>query len=353
MPVQRQRPAQANSGPTESYDGGERGQRQAGTIRGKDLQRAKLNGAGAAVFAARELAFKSPGQSTQSQPLPDIEFSPGQQRLLKAIDAHPVTYVEGPAGTGKTFVAVYRALQALDAGEIERIVIARPTVEAGEKIGFLPGTEAMKMDPYLRPIYDAFEDLGRGHLLLPPPAGQKPIVEICALQFMRGRTYNKAYIVLDEMQNATEEQFEMATTRQGRGSKVIVTYDPNQCDLDKPEVVPTWAREMNSMLRELLSEKNKLAGTPCDAPANAKKQKRSPKIVETMNIMKTVPTNGFVKLTAREDNHRDPSVEAILAAFAKARGEATTPSPVAAPETATPAPARKRAAKAKLSVLSE
>lgn len=157
--------------------------------------------------------------------------TPNQQLYLRNILAHDITFGIGPAGTGKTFLAVACAVDALERSSVQRIILTRPAVEAGERLGFLPGDLAQKVDPYLRPLYDALYDLmgmekvGR--------AFEKGNIEIAPLAFMRGRTLNHAFVILDEAQNTTREQMKMFLTRIGFGSKCVVTGDVSQIDLPR------------------------------------------------------------------------------------------------------------------------
>jgi phosphate starvation-inducible PhoH-like protein len=158
-----------------------------------------------------------------------IARSSNQQRYLELIDSNDMVFGIGPAGTGKTYLAVAMAIQALWAKRVNRIVLARPAVEAGEKLGFLPGDLQDKVDPYLRPLYDALFDLvdyEKVTRLL-----EKRVIEIAPLAFMRGRTLSEAFIILDEAQNATSEQMKMFLTRIGFGSKAVITGDVTQIDL--------------------------------------------------------------------------------------------------------------------------
>jgi len=154
-----------------------------------------------------------------------------QKRYLKAIDSHDVVLGIGPAGTGKTFLAVAAALQALQRGDIDKLVLTRPAVEAGEALGFLPGDLEEKIQPYLRPLYDAMHDLiGREDTLRLMERG---IIDIAPLAYMRGRTLARSCIILDEAQNTTAEQMMMFLTRLGDGSRMIVTGDITQVDLPR------------------------------------------------------------------------------------------------------------------------
>ena len=155
----------------------------------------------------------------------------GQYRYVKAIEQKDITFGIGPAGTGKTYLAVVMALKALKNKQVERIVLTRPAVEAGEKLGFLPGDLQDKVDPYLRPLYDALYDvLG---LDMAQKYMVRQIIEIAPLAYMRGRTLEDAFIILDEAQNTTPEQMKMFLTRIGFGSKAVVTGDITQVDLPK------------------------------------------------------------------------------------------------------------------------
>ncbi|MFM1546909.1 MAG: PhoH family protein [Candidatus Pseudothioglobus sp.] len=158
--------------------------------------------------------------------------STNQQKYVNAIIENDAVFAIGPAGTGKTYLAVARAVEALESSNIKRIVLVRPAVEAGEKLGFLPGDLSEKVDPYLRPIYDAlYEFIGfeRVNRLI-----EKQVIEVAPLAFMRGRTLNEAYIILDEAQNTTIPQMKMFLTRMGFGSKMVITGDITQIDLPIP-----------------------------------------------------------------------------------------------------------------------
>lgn len=153
----------------------------------------------------------------------------GQTRYLEMMDQEDVVIAVGPAGTGKTYLAVAQAIDAMKRGFVRRIVLVRPAVEAGEKLGFLPGDFQAKIDPYLRPMYDALQDL------LDPRTRtrwlESDVVEVCPLAYMRGRTLNRSFVILDEAQNTTVTQMLMFLTRLGEGSRMVVTGDPSQCDL--------------------------------------------------------------------------------------------------------------------------
>ncbi len=157
-----------------------------------------------------------------------------QVGYLQNILSHDITFGVGPAGTGKTFLAVACAVDALERNAVQRIVLTRPAVEAGERLGFLPGDLAQKVDPYLRPLYDALYDLMGFERV--GKAFEKGLIEIAPLAFMRGRTLNHAFVILDEAQNTTPEQMKMFLTRIGFGSRAVVTGDVSQIDLPKGQV---------------------------------------------------------------------------------------------------------------------
>jgi phosphate starvation-inducible protein PhoH and related proteins len=152
-----------------------------------------------------------------------------QKRYVDSIDAHTVVFGIGPAGTGKTYLAMAKAVQALQAKQVNRIILTRPAVEAGERLGYLPGTLYEKIDPYLRPLYDALHDMIDPESI--PRLTQAGTIEVAPLAYMRGRTLNDAFIILDEAQNTTPEQMKMFLTRLGFGSKIVVTGDITQVDL--------------------------------------------------------------------------------------------------------------------------
>jgi phosphate starvation-inducible PhoH-like protein len=157
--------------------------------------------------------------------------TPNQRDYLEKILAHDVTLGVGPAGTGKTYLAVACAVDALERDAVKRIVLVRPAVEAGERLGFLPGDLAQKVDPYLRPLYDALYDLMGFERV--GKMFEKGAIEIAPLAYMRGRTLNHSFIILDEAQNTTPEQMKMFLTRMGFGAKAVVTGDPTQIDLPR------------------------------------------------------------------------------------------------------------------------
>ena len=152
-----------------------------------------------------------------------------QKRYVEAIDENTITFGLGPAGTGKTYLAMAKAIQALQAKEVNRIILTRPAVEAGERLGFLPGTLQEKIDPYLRPLFDALHDMIDQDSI--PRLMASGIIEIAPLAYMRGRTLNDAFVILDEAQNTSAEQMKMFLTRLGFGSKMVITGDVTQVDL--------------------------------------------------------------------------------------------------------------------------
>jgi phosphate starvation-inducible PhoH-like protein len=155
--------------------------------------------------------------------------SPNQRAYMEAVEKHDMTFAVGPGGTGKTYLAVAMAVSALLTKQVDRIILARPAVEAGERLGFLPGTLQQKIDPYMRPLYDALYDMLDADKL--ERFLEKGIVEVAPLAFMRGRTLNDSFVILDEAQNTTSEQMKMFLTRLGFNSKAVVTGDVTQIDL--------------------------------------------------------------------------------------------------------------------------
>ena len=197
----------------------------------------------------------------------------GQARYLKAVEGHDVVFAIGPAGTGKTYLAVAAAVAALREKRVSRIVLARPAVEAGESLGFLPGALEEKVDPYLRPLYDALQDLLEPERL--SRFQSMKLVEVAPLAFMRGRTLNDAFIILDEAQNTTASQMKMFLTRMGAHSKAVITGDITQTDL------------------------------PGSQPSG---------LVEAGRILSCVTGLAFVNLTER-DVVRNPLVQRIIKAY--------------------------------------
>ncbi|MGJ0392429.1 MAG: PhoH family protein [Methylocystis sp.] len=170
-----------------------------------------------------------------------------QDQYLRALKRYELVFGEGPAGTGKTWLAVGHAVQLMEQGAVERLILSRPAVEAGERLGFLPGDMREKVDPYLRPIYDALHDFMDSRMV--ERGMQTGIIEVAPLAFMRGRTLTRACVLLDEAQNATSMQMKMFLTRLGEGSRMIVTGDPSQTDLPPGQV--SGLSEAISLLSEI------------------------------------------------------------------------------------------------------
>ena len=193
-----------------------------------------LEGARSAVAAVRSAGTQSPvailSRSILSSRGRTIRpKTEGQAAYVNAIERHTVTFGIGPAGTGKTYLAMAQAVAALQAKRVARIILTRPAVEAGERLGFLPGTLSEKIDPYLRPLYDALHDMVDPESI--PRLIEAGTIEVAPLAYMRGRTLNDAFIILDEAQNTTREQMKMFLTRLGFGSTMVVTGDITQVDL--------------------------------------------------------------------------------------------------------------------------
>jgi phosphate starvation-inducible protein PhoH and related proteins len=170
-----------------------------------------------------------------------------QQRYLHAVARHDINFGIGPAGTGKTYLAVASAVDALENNRVQRVILVRPAVEAGEKLGFLPGDLSQKVDPYLRPLYDAlYEMLGFDRVA---KLIERSVIEIAPLAYMRGRTLNDAFVILDEAQNTTVEQMKMFLTRIGFGSVAVITGDVTQIDL--PKHVPSGLRHAMEVLKNV------------------------------------------------------------------------------------------------------
>ncbi len=174
------------------------------------------------VDAIGEVILTSKGKSIRAK-------TEGQRSYVEAIETNTIVFGIGPAGTGKTYLAMAKAVQALHRKEVSRIILTRPAVEAGERLGFLPGTLTDKIDPYLRPLYDALNEMMDPELL--PKLLATGVVEVAPLAYMRGRTLNDSFIVLDEAQNTSPEQMKMFLTRLGFGSKMVITGDSTQVDL--------------------------------------------------------------------------------------------------------------------------
>ncbi len=201
---------------------------------GKALTSQQIHMAGEHFAAGRPGAIKEIFLDTIPIPLKRKQvapLSPNQKRYIDAIRAHDIVFAIGPAGTGKTFLAVTMAVAALVSGQVGRIILVRPAVEAGERLGFLPGDIAQKLNPYLRPLYDALYEMldtekMRSYI-------EDGIIEIAPLAFMRGRTLNNSFIILDEAQNTSIEQMKMFLTRLGLDSQAVITGDITQIDLPK------------------------------------------------------------------------------------------------------------------------
>ena len=186
------------------------------------------------MLAGDSSMVDAPGPSLQTRRADLKPRTPNQATYLDNITAHDITFGIGPAGTGKTYLAVACAIDALQRSAVQRIVLTRPAVEAGERLGFLPGDLNQKIDPYLRPLYDALYDLMGFDQV--QKAFERQAIEIAPLAFMRGRTLNNAFIILDEAQNTTPEQMKMFLTRIGFGAKAVVTGDVSQIDLPKTQL---------------------------------------------------------------------------------------------------------------------
>ena len=244
----------------------------------------------------------SDGQSLQTRRADLRARTPNQATYLANIAEHDITFGIGPAGTGKTYLAVACAVDALQRSAVQRIVLTRPAVEAGERLGFLPGDLSQKIDPYLRPLYDALYDLMGFEQV--QKAFERQAIEIAPLAFMRGRTLNNAFIILDEAQNTTPEQMKMFLTRIGFGAKAVVTGDVSQIDLPKTQ----------------------LSG-----------------LIDAERVLKRVKGIAICRLTSA-DVVRHPLVARIVDAYDMRAQARTAQADEAASAVRSPAPARKRAA---------
>ena len=210
--------------------------------RGGEINRGEVDGAIRMVKMAEPKEQTDGGVRTRRKTI--NARTPNQQDYIELIRRNELTFGTGPAGTGKTYLAVACAAEALMNGEVDRLVLSRPAVEAGERLGFLPGDMKEKVDPYLRPLYDALHDM------MPQSLVQKALaenqIEIAPLAFMRGRTLSSAFIILDEAQNTTPQQMKMFLTRLGEGSRMVVTGDPSQIDL--PSGIGSGLVEATSIL---------------------------------------------------------------------------------------------------------
>ncbi|MFL2859718.1 MAG: PhoH family protein [Pontiellaceae bacterium] len=203
----------------------------------------------------------------------------GQQNYIKMISESCITLCIGPAGTGKTYIAIAKAVNALLNDEVSRIILTRPAIEAGENLGFLPGDLKQKIDPYIRPLYDALHDMLSAEIL--EKYMDKGIIEVAPLAYMRGRTLNNSFVILDEAQNTSKQQMLMFLTRLGYESKCIITGDPSQIDLPN---------------------------------------KKNSGLIEAYNILDNIDNLGICKLT-KNDVVRHPIVEKIIEAYNKYRSE--------------------------------
>ncbi|AWH24872.1 PhoH family protein [Stenotrophomonas sp. YAU14D1_LEIMI4_1] len=204
------------------------------------LAKANLDQIAERAYEAQEVAIKVKRGTVRGR-------GANQARYLHQITTHDINFGIGPAGTGKTFLAVASAVEALNESRVQRLILVRPAVEAGEKLGFLPGDLSQKVDPYLRPLYDAlYEMLGVEKVV---KLLEKNVIEIAPLAYMRGRTLNDAFVILDEAQNTTIEQMKMFLTRLGFGSTAVVTGDLTQTDL--PKHVKSGLRDAIDVLRDV------------------------------------------------------------------------------------------------------
>jgi phosphate starvation-inducible protein PhoH and related proteins len=195
--------------------------------RGDEINRGEIDGAIRMVKVAEEKEVASGGVRTRRKTV--SARTANQQAYIEQIRKNELVFGVGPAGTGKTYLAVACAAESLMNGEVDRIILSRPAVEAGERLGFLPGDMKEKVDPYLRPLYDALYDMMPQSLVAKALAENQ--IEIAPLAFMRGRTLASAFIILDEAQNTTPQQMKMFLTRLGEGSRMVITGDPSQVDL--------------------------------------------------------------------------------------------------------------------------
>ena len=187
-----------------------------------DVERAINLGLGSESVAARSGVFATPKRVISAR-------TPGQAKYIEALTHHDLVFGLGPAGSGKTYLAVAAGVTLLSRGAVDRLILSRPAVEAGERLGFLPGDMKEKVDPYLRPLYDAVHDMLPGDQI--QRRLDEGIIEVAPLAFMRGRTLSHCYVILDEAQNTTPQQMKMFLTRLGEGSRMAVTGDPTQTDL--------------------------------------------------------------------------------------------------------------------------
>ncbi|HOT43615.1 MAG TPA: PhoH family protein [Spirochaetota bacterium] len=222
----------------------------------------------AADIGRLKISFQDTGKAVVPKTL-------NQAHYITAINSHAVTIATGPAGTGKTYLAVVMALKYLLSGKVDRIILTRPAVEAGENLGYLPGDLVQKINPYLRPLYDALFDLQPFEKI--SKMMEKNIIEVAPLAYMRGRTLNNSFVILDEAQNTTVAQMKMFLTRLGNNSKIVISGDDTQIDIEKP----------------------KKSG-----------------LLQAMKILRDINDISFIRFT-REDISRHPIVEKIVAAYEK------------------------------------
>ncbi len=230
--------------------------------------------------------------------------SVNQRRYLDAIETHDMVFGIGPAGTGKTYLAVAMAISALLSKRVSRIILARPAVEAGERLGFLPGTLQEKIDPYLRPLYDALYDM-----LEPEKVDrylEKNIIEIAPIAFMRGRTLNDSFVILDEAQNTTTEQMKMFVTRLGFNSKAVITGDVTQIDL------PNARRSGLLEAVEILKKVEGLSFCYFD-DGDVVRHHLVQRIIRAYDEHKSHPTQRQLPLLSAEPTHADDSVAGTVA----------------------------------------
>lgn len=235
----------------------------------------------------------------------------GQKDYVDAIDKHTVVFGIGPAGTGKTYLAVAKAVQALQNKKVNRIILTRPAVEAGERLGFLPGTLSEKIDPYLRPLYDALHDMIDPESI--PRLMTSGTIEVAPLAYMRGRTLNDAFVILDEAQNTTAEQMKMFLTRLGFGSTIVVTGDVTQVDL--PGGTRSGLRVVRQILAgvddvafcELSSKdvvRHPLVGKIVDAYGQYEEAQAAPREADV--TQSAVPANRAERRAALKESERAP-----------------------------------------------
>ncbi|MBI4567089.1 MAG: PhoH family protein [Planctomycetes bacterium] len=260
--------------------------RKFGRLRGQDVEEA-ISAANGHDHPGDSAALDGdPLVRARQHPVAAAPRTDGQRAYVGLMAAHDLVFAVGPAGTGKTFLAVAQAIEALREGRVRKIVLTRPAVEAGERLGFLPGDFQAKVNPYLRPLYDAL------NIQITPTQMRRyvdlDVIEIAPLAYMRGRTLEHAFIILDEGQNTTAVQMKMFLTRLGQSSRVVVTGDITQIDLGR----------------------NETSG-----------------LVEALAILRDVPGIGFAFLTER-DIVRHPLVAEIVAAYGRREAPAAAPAPV-------------------------